>query len=48
MVASVSGRKIVRAVEKGLTRAPEKAGVNLAQKLLAMGASQFIAEVSGQ
>ncbi len=48
MVASVRGRKIVRATEEGSTRTPEKVGVNLAHKLLAMGASQFIAEVSGQ
>jgi len=44
MVADVSGKKILRASEEGGTLAPEQVGVQLAQKMLAMGASKFISE----
>ncbi len=45
MVADASGKKILRASEKGDAMSPEEVGVRLAQKLLEMGAAEFIAEV---
>ncbi len=44
MVADVSGKKILHASEKGGVKAPEQVGVQLAQKILGMGASEFITE----
>lgn len=45
MVADASGKKILRASEEGNAMSPEQVGVRLAQKMLAMGASEFITEV---
>lgn len=45
MVASPDGRRIIRASEEGSTTYPEEVGVRLAKRMLAMGASEFIAEV---
>ncbi len=44
MVADVSGKKIIRASEVGSAVSAEEVGVQLAQKMLAMGASKFITE----
>jgi hydroxymethylbilane synthase len=44
MIADVSGKKILRALEKGSVTLPEEVGVRLAQKILGMGASEFITE----
>ena len=44
MIASVSGEKVLYASEEGSAVSPEEVGVRLAQKLLRMGASDFIAE----
>ena len=44
MVADASGKKILHGSEKGRAISPEELGVKLAQKLLAMGAAEFIAE----
>ena len=44
MVADVRGKEILRASEEGDAVAPEQVGVQLAQKMLAMGASGFIIE----
>ena len=46
MVADTEGKKILYASEDGDTMSPEEVGVRLAQKLLGMGASDFIAEVT--
>lgn len=45
MVADVSGKKILYDSEEGSATLPEEIGVRLAQKMLSMGASKFIAEV---
>ena len=45
MVAEVRGKKVLRSSEEGSATTPEKLGEKLAQKLLAMGAAEFIAEV---
>ena len=45
MVAEASGRKILHSSEEGSVKSPEEVGVWLAQKMLGMGASDFIAEV---
>ena len=45
MVADVRKRKILQGSEEGSTVAPEELGVSLAQKLLALGADEFLAEV---
>jgi len=45
MVADASGKKILRASEEGNAMSPEQVGVRLAQKILGMGASEFITEV---
>jgi len=42
MVADVSGKRMVRASEEGNTAQAEQVGVKLAQKMLAMGAAEFI------
>jgi len=44
MVASMSGRKVLRASEEGSAISAEEIGVRLAQKMLAMGAAEIIAE----
>lgn len=44
MVADVSGNKMLRASQEGSVATPEEIGVRLAQKMLAMGASEFITE----
>ena len=44
MVAEVRGRKVLRSSEEGSATTPEKLGEKLAQKLLAMGAAEFMAE----
>lgn len=48
MAADVSGKKMLRAMEEGNSMAPEPVGVQLAQKMLAMGAAEFITEVRGR
>ena len=45
MVADVSGKKILYDSEEGSATSPEEIGGRLAQKMLSMGASEFIAEV---
>jgi hydroxymethylbilane synthase len=45
MVGAVRKRKILHSSEEGSTVAPEELGVSLAQKLLALGADEFLAEV---
>jgi hydroxymethylbilane synthase len=45
MVADVRGKKILRSSEEGSTTSPEELGISLAQKLLAMGAAEFIDEM---
>ncbi len=47
MVADVGTRKIIRASAKDSTLSPQELGARLAQKLLAMGADEFIAEAKG-
>jgi len=44
MVADVREKKILRSAEEGSLTMPEQLGEKLAQKLLAMGAAEFIAE----
>ena len=44
MVADVVKKKMVRSIEEDNTGNPEKLGEKLAQKLLTMGAAEFIAE----
>lgn len=44
MVADDDGKKLLFASEEGSSRTPEETGVRLAQKLLAMGAAEFITE----
>lgn len=44
MVASVRTKEILRAAETGNALNPEKVGAKLAKRLIAMGASDFIAE----
>ena len=43
-VAEAGGERILRASEKGSSTTPEQVGNQLAQKILEMGASKFIAE----
>jgi hypothetical protein len=45
MVADVGRKIILFHTEEGSNTAPEELGVRLAQKLLAMGADTFLAEV---
>ena len=44
MVADAVKKKMVRSAEEGNSAKPEELGEKLAQKLLAMGAAEFIAE----
>jgi hydroxymethylbilane synthase len=44
MVADARGKKILRSSEEGSATSPEGPGLRLAQKLLAMGAVEFIDE----
>ncbi len=44
MVADVGRKKILLSSEEGSNTAPEELGVRLAQKLIAMGAAEFLAE----
>jgi len=44
MVAGINGRKVLRASEGGSAISAEEIGVRLAQKMLAMGAAEIIAE----
>jgi porphobilinogen deaminase len=44
MVAGVRTRRIIRTSVEDSALSPEELGVRLAQKLLAMGADEFIAE----
>ncbi len=44
MASDVRGKKILYSSEEGSNTAPEELGVKLAQKLLGMGADEFIAE----
>lgn len=46
MVADISGQKIICASEEAGDTSPEELGVRLAQKILEMGAADFIAEVT--
>ena len=48
MVADVRKRKILQRSEEGSAAAPEELGVRLVQKLLAMGAEEFLAEARGK
>ena len=48
MVADVSRKKMLCAVEEGNAMSPEEVGVRLARRMLDMGASEFIAEVRYQ
>ena len=48
MIANPNGRGMLRASEEGSVMSPEEVGARLAQKMLAMGASEFIAEVRGR
>jgi hydroxymethylbilane synthase len=45
MIASINNRDILRSSLIGNVNFPEESGIQLAQKLLDMGASKFIAEV---
>lgn len=45
MVADVSGQKVLYASEEGSAMSPQEIGAQLAQKMLSMGASEFITEV---
>jgi len=45
MIASPSGRGMLRASEEGRATSPEEVGDKLARKMLGMGASEFTAEV---
>jgi hydroxymethylbilane synthase len=44
MVASISGQKILRASQEGSALSAEEIGAKMAQKMLAMGAEEIIAE----
>jgi len=44
MVASASDQRIIRCSERGSTSSPEQVGMRLAERILEMGASEFIAE----
>lgn len=46
MVADTSGRKIIQTSEEGGALAAEQIGLRLAQKMLAMGAAEIMAEVN--
>jgi hydroxymethylbilane synthase len=44
MVASISGRKVLQALEEGRAESAEAAGIKLAEKMQKMGAAEIIAE----
>jgi len=48
MITSADGKKMLRASEEGSASSPEKVGTCLAQRMLDMGAAEFIAEISGR
>lgn len=48
IVADAMGRSILRSSEEGSTSDPEQVGVQLARKMLEMGASQILTEVRTQ
>lgn len=48
MIASPDKRRMLRASEEGSAMSPKEVGTRLAKKMLAMGASGFIAEVRGR
>jgi hydroxymethylbilane synthase len=48
MAADASGEKIIQAAEAGSAMLPEEIGVRLAQKMLELGAAEFIAEVKNK
>jgi hydroxymethylbilane synthase len=48
MVADVSGRKVLRATGEGGSMEAEQVGLQLAQKMLAMGASELITEAGAR
>ncbi len=48
MIASMDGKKMLHASEEGSATSPEKVGMQLAHRMLAMGASEFIDEVRGR
>ncbi len=48
MIASPDGQRMLRASGEDNNNSPEELGVRMAQKMLGMGASGFIAEVSGK
>lgn len=48
MVASRDGRRMLHASEEGSALSPEEVGAQLAQKMLAKGVSEFIAEARGR
>lgn len=45
MIASPDGRRMLRTSEEGSAMSPEEVGARLAQKMLALGASEFVTEV---
>ncbi len=48
MVADASGKKVIRVFEEGNTVAAEQVGLQLAQRMLAMGAAELMAEVKAR
>ncbi|MFC1929610.1 hydroxymethylbilane synthase [Chloroflexota bacterium] len=48
MVASPDSQRMLRASEEGHAMSPEEVGAQLAKKMLAMGASEFIGEARGR
>ena len=45
MVASINGRRVLRALEEGSAASAEEIGAKLAEKMMGMGAAEIIAEV---
>lgn len=48
MIASINSNRVLRASLEGSTLSPQELGIRLAQRMLDMGASEFIAEVKGK
>jgi hydroxymethylbilane synthase len=48
MIASVNSKEMLHASEEGNSTSPDEIGIRLAQRMLTMGASKFIAEVQGK
>lgn len=48
MIASISSKEMLHASEEGNAMSPDEVGTRLAQRMLTMGASKFIAEVRGR